>query len=116
MSVSALIKNQNCCVFFHPSYCVFQDLRTGQRIGGGGETDGLYTLDMKRTESKALQSEAADENKVLLWNHRLGHAPVQCLKNFSFIHIQNKSVGVLRCDHVMHVCWPKKNNCAFNKS
>ena len=37
MSVSSLTKNLNSSVTFYPSYCIFQDLRMGQRIGGGSE-------------------------------------------------------------------------------
>ena len=51
----------------------------GQRIGGDTvvvTTMVIYTLDLKRMESKVLQTGVVDENKVLLWHHRLGHAPI----------------------------------------
>ena len=76
MSVSALTKNLNFCVTFYPSYYVFEDLKMGQRIDGGSENNGLYTLNLKRTEPKILQTGVVDENKVVLWHRCLGHAPI----------------------------------------
>ena len=37
LSISAITKALNCGVFFYPYHCLFQDLRTGQRIGLGHE-------------------------------------------------------------------------------
>ena len=59
--VSALTKHLHCCASFYP-YFVFQDLRTGRKIGGGNESNGLYTLDLENTESKVLQTEVDDDN------------------------------------------------------
>lgn len=74
MPVSALTKNLCCCITFYPSYCVFQDLRTGQRIGGGTENNGLYILDLKRTEPKVLQTGVVDDNsKLRLWHRQAMH-------------------------------------------
>lgn len=98
LSVSALTRNLNCFVTPHHSYYVFQDLRTGQKIGGSSESNGIYTLDLKNTESRVLQTEVNDENKLSPWRRRLGHAPVQCLRNISFLNLANKHVNSLKCD------------------
>ena len=45
LSISQFTKQYNCSVTFFPSYCVFQDLTTGRRIGSGHERGGMYYLD-----------------------------------------------------------------------
>ena len=45
VSFRSLTKTHNCSVAFCPSHCVFQDLRTRQKIDGGHESNGLYILD-----------------------------------------------------------------------
>lgn len=42
MSLSKLIKSLNCSVTFFPHGFMFQDLKTGGKIGGGVERGGLY--------------------------------------------------------------------------
>ena len=53
-------------------------------------SNGLYILDWKNMESSVLQTEVVDENKVALWHRCLGHAPLQCLRNVSFLNFANK--------------------------
>ncbi len=55
MSVSKQPKSNNCSVTFLPHGCVFQDLQTGRKIGGGAERGGLYYLtDDAHPQSVAL--------------------------------------------------------------
>ena len=98
-------------------------MRTGQKIGGGSVSNGLYTLDLKNIESRTLQAEVGDENKVTLWHHHLGHAPLQCLRNIPFLSFANKRDSLLRCDacqfaknkrSVYSVNINKRSNCPFN--
>ena len=44
----------NCSVTFFPTHCVFQDLQTGKKIGGGSKRSGLDYLDTHVSPSVAL--------------------------------------------------------------
>jgi hypothetical protein len=44
MSVSRLTKSLNCSSTFLSHDCIFQDLKTERKIGGGIERGGLYYL------------------------------------------------------------------------
>jgi hypothetical protein len=64
-------------VTFFPDSCIFQDLKTGKKIGGGVERGGLYYFSAdKLSFSIALQSSTSP------YEHhcRLGHPSLQNLK------------------------------------
>lgn len=90
ISVSSLTKNLNSSITFYATHCEFEDLKTGQTIGGGRENNGLYILESRRGGS------TTNEDGVLLWYHRLGHAPVQSLRIPSS-NVRN-NVKQLKCD------------------
>ena len=46
LSISNITKALNCYVSFHPSLCIFQDLKMRRMIGMGHEVSGLYYLDL----------------------------------------------------------------------
>ena len=77
LSINKLTKSLNCSVTFSLGYCVFQDLKTGRKIGGGTELGGLYYFtDAELPPSVALQS------SVFAFQHhcRFGHPSLQNLK------------------------------------
>ena len=95
--VSSLTKNHNCSVKFYPSHCVFQDLRTGQMIGGGRESNCLYILELIGRESKVFHS-STEWEKAMLWHRRLGHAPLLSLREFFFSLNISHDVKELNCE------------------
>ena len=75
LSISAITRALFCCVTFFPFHCIFQDLRTGRRIGLGRETgQGVYEL-VSDEPSSGLQAlfVASSASSSLLWHRRLGH-------------------------------------------
>ena len=44
LSINQFTKQHNCSVTFFPSYCIFQGLTSGRRIGSGRERGGMYYL------------------------------------------------------------------------
>lgn len=104
ISVSALTKDLNCSVTFFPTHCVFHDLKTGQVIGGGRESNGLYLLKPIRKESRVLQSTTSEDTEIMLWHHRLGHALVQSLRSISTLQFKN---------NVQHL---NRDTCQFAKT
>ena len=77
MSVSKFTKSLNCSITFYPSSCVFQELKTGMKIGGGHEAGGLYYLDGGGRASIAFQSSLSP----LQWHCRFGHPSLKVLKS-----------------------------------
>lgn len=53
-SISQFTKNNNCSMILFPSYCVFQNLQTGIRIGTGHEKGGMCNSDEGITQIQAL--------------------------------------------------------------
>lgn len=76
----------------------FWDLRTGQKISGGHESNSLYNLDLKKLESKAFHTEVVDDNKMSMWHRCLGHVPLKCVRNISFLNVENKHDSILIFD------------------
>ncbi|KAH7845799.1 hypothetical protein Vadar_006185 [Vaccinium darrowii] len=77
MSVSKLTKSLNCLITFFPNGCVFQDLKTGRKIGGGVECGGLYYF-----FDDVHPSSVAPQSSVSPYQHhcRLGHPSLENLK------------------------------------
>jgi len=74
LSISQFTKQHNCSVTFFPSYCVFQDLTTGRRIGSGHEKGGMYYLDDGVSPTGLT---ASQPDPTLLWHWRLGYPSLQ---------------------------------------
>ncbi|KAF5472720.1 hypothetical protein F2P56_009414 [Juglans regia] len=53
------------------------DLKTGNKIGTGHETGGLYYLDVKLSPTRALTSSSSSAYE---WHCRLGHPSLSLLK------------------------------------
>ena len=82
LSISTITHPLNCVVIFYPFHCVFQDLRTGQRIGLGRENGhGIYEL-MSDTPSSGLLAlfSSSCATSSILWHHRLGRPYLSKLK------------------------------------
>nr|GEW06654.1 putative ribonuclease H-like domain-containing protein [Tanacetum cinerariifolium] len=45
LSISHVTKELNCTVIMYPTFCLLQDIRTGQIIGRGTKNQGLYYVD-----------------------------------------------------------------------
>ena len=72
----------NCVAIFYPLHWVFQDLRTGKRIGLGCENGrGIYEL-MSDTPSSGLLDLFSSSSTIssILWHRRLGHPCLSKLK------------------------------------
>ena len=75
LSISTITHTLNCAAIFYPFYCVFQDLRTGQRIDLGCENGrGIYEL-VSNTPSCGLLAlfSSSSATSSILWHLRLGH-------------------------------------------
>jgi len=68
--ISQFTKQHNCSVTFFPSYCVFQDLTTGRRIGSCRERGSMYYLDEGVSPTGLV---VGQPDPILLWHWRLGH-------------------------------------------
>lgn len=50
-----------------------------QKIGGVGENNGLYTLELKQSESVAFLTKPVDRNKVLLYTKAVDRNKDPCM-------------------------------------
>lgn len=77
LSIKQVTSQLNCKVTFYPTYCHFQDLKTGKMIGHAKEEDGVYYLDTNsgglRSSflSKAYLSLTHYANKAQIWLHHV---------------------------------------------
>ncbi|XP_075499123.1 uncharacterized protein LOC142537497 [Primulina tabacum] len=106
LSVSRLTKELQCYVTFYPTFCLFQDLKTGQIMGIGKERNGLYHLENTSSPHSGFYSFShfptsrfepqchtltLDSTLVCssvnnsLWHQRLGHISVDRMKLLPFI-------------------------------
>ena len=77
LSVSSIIDQFKCTVLFDEDSCVFQEKRTGKRIGTGVWRNGLWYIGK---EDVALALEGGPkgvEEDILLHHRRLGHPSFQ---------------------------------------
>ncbi|XP_042946557.1 uncharacterized protein LOC122279793 isoform X1 [Carya illinoinensis] len=77
LSISRITQSLQCSVTFYPSSCVFQDLKTGNKIGTGHEAGGLYYLDVQQSPTRALTTPSSS---AFEWHCRLGHPSLSLLK------------------------------------
>ena len=79
LSVSSITKSLNCRAVFEPTFCVFQELKSGRVLGTGTERDGLYYLDNKVAPLALSTVSTSNTDELLLLHHRLGHPSFQSL-------------------------------------
>lgn len=73
LSVSQFTKHFNCFVtFFFSFHCVFHDLGTRKKIGGGCQSDGVYHMSSLVETSPRDLSYTMSSNQ---WHYRSGHPP-----------------------------------------
>jgi hypothetical protein len=81
LSVIRIARDLNCYVMFGPNDVKFQDIETGNIIGGGIVKDGLYVLEdtsFISNISHALSSVCSLSSDV--WHGRLGHPHSRALE------------------------------------
>ena len=82
LSISTITRTLNCVAIFYPFHCVFQDLRTGQRIGLGRENGReIYEL-VSDTPSYGLLAlfSSSSATSSIFWHRRFGHPCLSKLK------------------------------------
>ena len=82
LSISTITRTLNCVAIFYPLHWVFQDLRTGKRIGLGCENGrGIYEL-VSDTPSSGLLALFSSSSTIssILWHRRLSHPYLSKLK------------------------------------
>ena len=81
LSISTITGTLNCVAIFYPFYCVFKDLRTGQRIGLGCENGhGIYEVVSNTPSSGLLALFSSSFATSILWHRRLGHPCLSKIK------------------------------------
>jgi transposase InsO family protein len=73
LSISCITKELNCAAIFFPSWCIFQELGTGRRLGTGRMHDGLYYLDNNTSPTVAAVISSSPHEEFVLLHRRLGH-------------------------------------------
>ncbi|KAD4584697.1 hypothetical protein E3N88_22298 [Mikania micrantha] len=79
LSVRKLTKDLDCAITFFPDFFVMHGLRTGNLIGTGNCSRGLYRMGGIKKERKAM-TVTVDE-----WHKRLGHASGTKLSRVDFL-------------------------------
>ena len=105
VSVSKITKELNCCAYFLPDSCVFQELTTGRTIGNAEEHDGLYFLEDGSATNKIGQKASClqifsfpDNKEVYLQHFRLGHPSFSYLKKLYPNLFINKDLSSFHCE------------------
>ena len=101
LSISCITKELNCVAIFFPSWCLFQELGTGRRLGTGSMRDGLYFLydNLSPTVGAATFHSPLEE---FLHHRRLGHISFVTLSQL-YPDLYNKvNKGSLVCDACLY--------------
>ncbi|XP_049935028.1 retrovirus-related Pol polyprotein from transposon RE2 isoform X2 [Nymphaea colorata] len=80
-----------------------QDLVTGQKIGIGSATDGLYRLPVQVASAlisatSGQLSGAEDRSTIMRWHERLGHLPFQLIKKLFPSLFHSMSMDSFTCE------------------
>lgn len=116
LSISKITKDLNCVAKFFPSYCEFQDMRTGKVIGTGKEIDGLYYFESESASSSNLSythlssSNSSSNKEIELWHKRLGHPIFPYLKKLFPSLFKDKNHQDFQCE----VCELAKHRVRFS--
>ncbi|XP_071695345.1 uncharacterized protein [Rutidosis leptorrhynchoides] len=98
LSVSHVTKELNCTVLLHPTFCILQDIRTGEIIGCGTERDGLYYVDEVTQDGSIMLAHGTPDRQAGLWHRRLGHLSAGYLHIlFPSLFSSNKSIECETC-------------------
>jgi hypothetical protein len=79
LSISCVTNELNCIAIFFPSWCLFQELGTGKRLGTESLREGLYYLDKDTSPVVAAALSRTPLDELLLLHRRLGHIPFATL-------------------------------------
>nr|GEW67223.1 putative ribonuclease H-like domain-containing protein [Tanacetum cinerariifolium] len=77
LSISHMIKELNCSVLMHPTFCLLQDIRTRGIIRRGTEREGLYYVDEMTTSRTVMLAHGTSEREAWLWHRWLKHHSVK---------------------------------------
>ena len=85
------------------SYCEFQDLCSGKKIGSAREVDGLYYFEEDVSlcgEAQAANNEVtfSIEDEIMLWHLRLGHPSFSYLQHLFPLLFKNKNPSLFQCE------------------
>ncbi|XP_071699211.1 uncharacterized protein [Rutidosis leptorrhynchoides] len=98
LSVSHVTKELNCTVLLHPTFCILQDIRTGEIIGRGTERDGLYYVDEVTKDGRIMLARGTPDRQAWLWHRRLGHPSAGYLRIlFPNLFSSNNSIECETC-------------------
>ncbi|XP_073112311.1 uncharacterized protein [Elaeis guineensis] len=76
LSISAITNDLDCAVTFFKTHCVFQEPKTGRKLGTGKMRNGLYYLEGGVSEGyseTSLTVSSSQKEDLLLQHRRLGH-------------------------------------------
>ena len=80
VSISQLIDEIDCIVYFTKKFCAIQDRSTRTVIGVGERREGLYYLQGRTTGISVATIQAGKETVFKLWHKRLGHPSFKVLE------------------------------------
>jgi hypothetical protein len=96
LSVSSIIDQFKCLAIFDEQSCVFQEKRTGKRIGTGVRRNGLWFISQ---EEQALSATTeGNKREIMLLHRRLGHVPFESLSKLYPESFKGMEKGTLVCD------------------
>ena len=98
LSISCITNELNCVAIFFPSWCLFQELGTGRRLGTGIMHDGLYYLDNNMPPVVAAVASLSPLDEFLLHHRRLGHMSFVTLGRLYPALYSKVNQGSLVCD------------------
>nr|GEX98265.1 putative ribonuclease H-like domain-containing protein [Tanacetum cinerariifolium] len=98
LSISHVTKELNYSILMHPTFCLLQDIRTGQIIRRGTKREGLYYVDEVTPSGTMMLAHGTSEREAWLWHRRLGHPSVSYLHTlFPELFPLNKPISCETC-------------------